>query len=67
MKINWSKAPEWANYIAQDYDGSWAWFESRPRPCKMWEYWVETEGRVLAITPENPDWQDTLQERPKTK
>lgn len=30
MKIDWSKAPEWANYFAIDFDGEGHWFERQP-------------------------------------
>jgi len=29
-KPNWDDAPDWANWLAQDEDGEWYWFEHRP-------------------------------------
>jgi len=34
MKPEWKDAPEWANYLAMDDDGSWYWFEHMP----LWEF-----------------------------
>ena len=28
--IDWSKAPEWANYAAMDKDGDWFYYENLP-------------------------------------
>jgi len=38
MIPSWKDAPEWANWLAQDEDGSWWWFEVKPR-CGLshWE------------------------------
>ncbi len=30
MKPDWSCAPEWANYVVMNHDGSWYWFEFEP-------------------------------------
>jgi len=30
MKPDWKDAPEWANYLAMDESGIWAWFENKP-------------------------------------
>ena len=38
-KPNWKDAPEWANYLAMDSDGSWYWFELEPwydEPNGIW-------------------------------
>jgi hypothetical protein len=31
MKPDWKDAPEWAQWLAQDYDGEWVWHEERPK------------------------------------
>ena len=37
-KPDWSEAPEWARYLAQDKDSEWYWFESEPKLCgEVWE------------------------------
>ena len=30
-KPTWDSAPEWANWLAQDSDGRWFWYELEPR------------------------------------
>lgn len=30
MQIDWSKAPEWARWVAMDDDHTWWWFENKP-------------------------------------
>ena len=30
IAIDWTNAPEWANYLAMDDDGSWWWYELEP-------------------------------------
>lgn len=29
-KPSWDDAPEWANWLAMDADGTWFWFEDEP-------------------------------------
>jgi hypothetical protein len=37
MKPDWSDAPEWAEWVAMDDDGEWAWFEKKPKISNgMW-------------------------------
>ena len=61
-KPEWSEAPEWAQYLAQDADGEWYWFELQP--SKESEYWflascVGQSQRVFA-----EPWTRTLEPRP---
>jgi hypothetical protein len=46
MMPHWKDAPEWANYLAKDYDGEWYWYEEEP----VLEYgqWVPPVGRMIA-------------------
>lgn len=30
-KPSWSDAPEWAQWLAMDDDGTWYWFEDEPK------------------------------------
>jgi hypothetical protein len=65
----WSEAPAWAQWFAQDEDGDCYWY--RGEPSVGWCIWlpgaiVEGECEKLKTKlPENPDWKNTLQERPK--
>jgi hypothetical protein len=64
MKPDWSTAPEWANYLAQDKFGDWYWYENKPeaRPLS----WMVIPHFALASTGKGsvPNWRDTLEERP---
>lgn len=35
LKPDWKTAPSWAQYLAQDPNGGWWWFEVAPRPAAM--------------------------------
>ncbi len=65
--IDWSKAPEWANYAAMDgKDGKWWWTADRPEHLNnCWD-----KGVCASMDKPYPaydgDWKDSLQERPKT-
>lgn len=60
--IDWSKAPEWANYAAQDSTGEWYWYEFVP-----WidgdeaSTWSDTEGKWERMEPAN--WKESLRKR----
>ncbi len=34
MKPDWKDAPEWANWLAHEIDGTWYWFEAEPCMCE---------------------------------
>ena len=37
---SWDDAPEWARYLAQDYDGEWYWYKGRPFISSVsWRHW----------------------------
>lgn len=66
-KPSWDDSPTWANYLAQDYDGSWTWYENKPSLNPILDYWFRTEPskRQLVIPPKIEIWKETLEERPK--
>lgn len=54
------KAPEWANWIAQDANGIWWYFEYEPTPLgRWWSGGVGEFGFVRKDAP-NPNWRTTL-------
>lgn len=68
MKPKWEDAPEWANYLAVDFDGIWWWFENEPYNEDDsingdGGIWIPRGGMVeqaeLSI-----DWEDSLEKRP---
>lgn len=66
----WKDAPDWANYLAQDGDGSWYWYEHPIYAREDNDAWYEQEGfdgRIDDIGEAaecNPDWRNTRQARP---
>lgn len=64
----WYGAPEWARFKAQDEDGQWWYFSSRPVTTK--DTWVQGDDIDVADNFQfdrhaepNPNWRDTLIER----
>lgn len=66
----WKDAPDWANYLAQDGDGSWYWYEHPIYAREDYDAWYEQHGfggRIddAGVAAErNPDWRNTRQARP---
>lgn len=70
-KPSWKDAPAWANWLAQDEDGEWYWYENEPElDLEQWNGVtggrnIEAQsllgGKQVAYT---SNWQQTLEERP---
>ena len=77
-KPSWDDAPEWAQWLTQDKDGRWVWWDDKPKEWNppqdeyKWpppEFWVigtfgSTTMRAGQGRP-NPDWRNTLEQRPE--
>lgn len=66
-KPDWKDAPEWAEWLAQDYDGVWWWYAEKPVQDKV--QWILTNWQKLPIWANtdartNPEWKETLEKRP---
>jgi hypothetical protein len=61
MKPDWKDSPEWANWLAQDDDGSWFWFEAEPIVDDG--SWVNFKQRYCAAG-NGVGWRDSLERRP---
>ena len=59
---SWKDAPDWANFIAMDDDGSQTYYECKPEPV-LAGWWYAEKGRTESFLVR--DWQSTLQERQK--
>ena len=60
MKPDWKDAPEWAEYLAMDSDGTCWWYENEPvLNCVDWL----THGRVEHAPADPIEWKDTLEKR----
>ena len=65
MNIDWSKAPEWANFVAMDYDGCWWFFEGKPR--LYGGTWYSEEGKHQKLILHVLNHEESLQQRPSNE
>ena len=65
IKPDWNNAPEWAEYLAQDHDGIWYWYETKPYPGSTGRWRVA--GGLCSYASHNSDWEGTLEERPNPR
>lgn len=66
MKPDWKDAPEWAEWVAQDADGTWWFYGYKPRPW-LGMCWMTSHpmGRQHPHKSEpNKNWRKTLENRP---
>lgn len=64
-KPDWKDAPQRANYLSQDLDGTWYWFEIEPYPYAR-KLWANYDASWAAGSDNsiNPEWESTLERRP---
>jgi hypothetical protein len=63
-KPNWDMAPPWANYVAQNEDGRWYWYQIKPAPVHEARAWG-TIGRRETVWPTTvTNWLETVAPRP---
>lgn len=74
----WEEAPSWAKWKAQDADGTWSWFGTKPKPHNFGLYvsgtfmptgkgekeTIKTGSGVYYLTNPNPSWRKTISKRP---
>ena len=60
MKPDWKDAPEWANWLAMEEDGSWYWHENKPILGNvMWFVNGKYGEATLGLK-----WRESLEQRP---
>lgn len=69
MTPHWVDAPEWAQWLAQDEDGQWHWFQDKPEAMACGEWLTLTGGDYkksewARTTPNYRKWTNTLEARP---
>ena len=64
MKPEWKNAPEWAQWLAQDFNGAWVWYATKPITMENGFWYASKWAGDPIHTDPNPDWRDTLEERP---
>lgn len=58
---DWDNAPEWANWVAQDKNGSWCWYKNEPAFMRAGVWRVDIgESKPVCFS----NVQETLQRRP---
>ena len=62
FKIDWSEAPDWANYVAMDHDGDWYWYENSP-VVKNFAWYCGEGGGKCERAGKTTEWEHSLQER----
>lgn len=65
-KPSWSKAEEWAEWLAQDSYGCWGFFQKKPLMHAL--SWIAINGYYSINSPGAEvlgDWRDTLEKRPE--
>ena len=67
LKPSWKTAPEWAQYLAQDGDGTWYWYEHRPSlSSDLTRVWARKDAtsRQYRAPEDTKAWRETLERRP---
>jgi len=65
MKPDWKDAPEWAQWLAMDGDGTWCWHEQQPTPNRIAFYWEAPRGAGKAWAgEEHNDWESRIEPKP---
>lgn len=63
LKPDWKDAPKWAQWLAQDEDGAWWWYEGQPIAFNNgWCPIKGADGDVQLAQVKN--WRETLEARP---
>ena len=64
-RLDWAQAPQGWNWAAQDGDGRWYWYRTRPQPGFAGRVWrANSRSQQLAgQSVPNEDWHLTLRER----
>ena len=69
MKPNWKDAPKWAQWLAQDANGLWWWYENEPYQTDDNSWWSDGDHKPAErqYTYHEPDWRETLEQRPEVQ
>jgi hypothetical protein len=65
MKPQWKDAPEWAKWLAMDKNGQWYWYEGPCKPEHDENRWDCDEGIGEKVGVPEPNWEDSLEAKPK--
>jgi len=62
-KPSWDDAPSWANYLAQNEDGQWFWYEKKPEISVNMGYFYATYPDKHEEASFSDDWECSLEKR----
>lgn len=64
--VDWAQAPEGWGWVAQDGDGRWYWYRTRPEPGHAGRVWRcnSRNQQFAGQGAPNADWYLSLAERP---
>lgn len=65
-KPNWNDAPSWAQYLAQNENGRWFWYDIRPSASLFRGQWIDNGYKMTSADSYPVDWRTTLEQRPAT-
>ena len=65
-KPAWADAPEWAQWLTQNADGGWLWWEEMPIKGELQWGDANHEGNIsfAGVSPVIGDWRETRSARP---
>ena len=58
---NWDDAPVWAEWLAQDENSGWTWYETRPKEVRGY---FSTKDRCENTVLKSTNWKESVQRRP---
>ena len=65
MKPDWTKAPEWAKYIAMDSNGAYYWYATKPYSNLDLGEWMTNEGPSQRAVMRDVNWVNSLEPKPE--
>jgi len=63
MKPDWKDAPEWARWLAQDGNGVWFWYSTKPKVIQGDDRW-SYGGTYKRAYVDTKGWKKSLERRP---
>lgn len=63
-KPDWKDAPEWAMWLAKDFDGQWWWHDTKPSLDEDNEWFGSERFKSALRTGDNENYRESLEPRP---
>lgn len=65
VNVDWTTAPDWANYHAFDQDGEGWWYASKPERGNNFWWKADVQAENKNTLPDGADWEQSLTQRPQ--